>query len=209
METNDSFVGHCMSEFTASAQFLVMAQNGNLMKVCQLIRERAKIAADLEQVEQQLRSCNHPTALSEFGQCSKTRRKTFETELIRLVDKLEVRKCERRARLQQIDERLAQECAGLEWRTTTTFASLIPETRAVDPAVTHRFIIIDKHLEKSDLDICRILDSTWRRGEAPAGFLPDNWTERYGVTTFVGAYSHPACRRLVGPMIAKRRGRDP
>src|SRR5690348_8087150 len=87
MQTSDinnqpANTGHCLNEHTGSGKFLTMALNGNLIEVCQLIQERAKIVAELQQVEQQLLSCNHPEALASLAQWCKTRNKTFATALI-------------------------------------------------------------------------------------------------------------------------------
>jgi hypothetical protein len=38
--------GHCLNE-TVSGKFLMMAEKGNLVAVCSMIQERAKITAEL------------------------------------------------------------------------------------------------------------------------------------------------------------------
>jgi len=213
METNDSGnepsdTGHCLSH-TVSGDFLMLAQNGNLMRVCEMVQERARIAAEIQQVEQQLLACNHPYALAGLGQWCETRNKDFVTELIQRAEKLEIRKAELRAALQQIDEQLAQEIAGLEWSMTTTFVSLIPATKQRDPVVTLRFAIIDQNLEKSHLEICKVLDSYWRDRELPIGFFPYSWSRDYGVDNFVAAYQHAECRELLHKMFSSRRSKGP
>jgi hypothetical protein len=209
METNDSFNGHCMNELTGSGKFLMMTQNGNLLAVSEMIQERAKIAAEIRQVELQLLSCNHPEALATLAQWCAARNKHFATELIQRAEKLEARRCELRVALQQTDEQLTQECAGLKCSITPEFVSLIPEAKPSDPVVALRHMMIDQNLGKSHLDICRMLDFRWRDGDSPERFVPDSWKENYGVKTFVGAYEHPECRNLVQKMISSRRPKDP
>jgi hypothetical protein len=204
MQTSD--VGSVTNPFTVSGNFIRMADTGNLMAVSALIQKRDGIAADLQQVERKLLACNHPQALANLARSCQKRKKDFGTELTKLAEKLETKKRELTAALQQIDERLAQENFSFEWTLTPEFASLIPTAASQpEPAVALRFMIIDRHLGKTNLEICRILDSYWRDGEHPPGFLPYSWTRDYRVTTFVGAYCHRECRNRVHKMISVRR----
>jgi hypothetical protein len=198
--------GHCLSP-SVSGTFLMLTQNGNLMMVCEMIQQRAEIAAEIQQVEQRLLSCNHPYALSDLGVWHEHRHRNFGAELIQLTEKLETRKCELRAALRQIDERLAQQNLGFEWSMLPEFVRLVPEGR-FNVVATLRTMLIDQNRMKSHEDICRILDSQFRPNCRPEGFFREEWQEKYGVTTFLEAYRHPKCRNLVDKMFssAKRRG---
>jgi hypothetical protein len=210
--TNDqpATTGHCVNELTVSGTFLMLAQNGNLMTVTQMIQERARIAADLQRVEEKLLSCNNPLALARYARSCEKRNKDFGTELRRLAVKLETQKCELTLALQQIDEQFAQQNLGFKWMITTAFVSLLPTANAPpDPVVALRYMIIDQNLGKPHSEICQLLDFPWREGESPTGFFPDSWTRDYGVKTFVAAYRHPNCRKRVEPMISKRNKRGP
>jgi hypothetical protein len=208
-DTNNQLTdtGHCLNPITVSGTFLMLAQNGNLMTVCEMIQQRAKIAAEIQQVEQQLLSCNHPYALSLLGLWKESHDRNFGAELIQRAAELETEKRELTASLQQIDERLAQQNVEFEWSMLPGFVSLVPEGR-FNVVATLRTMLIDQNRMKSHEDICRILDSTFRPGARPEGFFREEWEDKYGVTTFLEAYRHPKCRNLVDKMFssAKRRG---
>jgi hypothetical protein len=211
-DTNNQLTdtGHCLSPITVSGTFLMLAQNGNLLTVCEMIQERGRIAEQIQHVEQQLLSCNHPYALAPLGLWHESRNRNVGTELIELAEKLETRKCELRVALQQIDEQLAQKNLGFDWTVMLGFVSLIPTSaKPLDPVVALRHMIIDQNIGKPHSEICKILDFPWRDGEPPERFFPDGWKEKYGVETFVGAYEHPDCRNLVQKMISSRRPKGP
>ncbi len=212
METNDTRngpidTGHCLNELPVSGAFLMLAQNGTLMTVCEMIQQRTKIAAEIQKVEQQLRSCNHPYAVPDFVEWCEERRKEFASEFIKRVEELENRRSELMVAQQRIDEQLAQLNLNFEWTLVADFVSLIPETRGCNPGVDHRNFVIDANRKQSQLDICKHLDSIFCDRERPPGFFPENWTEDFGVSTFVEAYRHPKCKNRVGAMISKRAGR--
>jgi hypothetical protein len=215
METSDTNnqltdTGHCLSPITVSGTFLMLARNGNLMTVCEMIQERATIAADIQRVHEKLLSCNNPLALARYARWCETRKKDFGTALKQLAEQLETKKRELTLALQQIDEQLAQRNMGSEWKMELEFVSLTPTAATPsDPVVALRYMIIDQNLGKSHFGICTLLDFPWRDGEAPAGFFPDSWTRKHGVKTFVAAYRDPDCRKLVEPMISKRKQRSP
>lgn len=215
MGTNDTNnqltdTGHCLAPIPGSGTFIMLARNGNLITVCEMIQKRAEIAEQIQQVEQQLLSCNNPYALSLLGLWHGSRNRNFENEFIELAEKLETKKRELALALQKIDEQLALQNLGFDWKVITGFVNLIPTgARPLNPSVVFRNMIIDQNLKKSGLDICRILDSNFRETERPPGFLPESWQEKYGVKTFVAAYCHPDCRKLVEPMISKRQPRSP
>lgn len=182
-DTNNQLIpiGYCVNEFTVSATLLMLAQNGSLMTVTQMIQERARIAADLEKTEQKLLSCNNPLALARYARWCETRKKNFSTALKQLAEMLETKKRELTVTLQQIDEQMAQQNLSFEWTIKTACVSLIPVgARPLDASVALRNTIIDQNLERSSLDICRLLDSYWHDGESPPGFLPENWQEKHG-----------------------------
>jgi hypothetical protein len=130
MQTNDENdqpldTGHCMSP-TASGAFIMLARNGKLVTVCEMIQERATITKQIQQVEQELLSLNDPYALAPLGLWHETRNQDFEAELRQRAEKLEMQKCELMAALQEIDEQLAQQNLGFEWTVMPTFVSLVP-----------------------------------------------------------------------------------
>lgn len=209
MQPNDDNTGHCMSP-TVSGAFIMFTRNGTLVTVCDMIQERGKIAAELEKIEQQLLSCNNPLALACYARWCEIRKKDFSISLKELAEKLETQKLDLRQALQQIDEQLAQLNGASEWTITPQFVSLTPmAATSPDPVMALRQMIIDQNLGKPHFEICKLLDFPWREGEAPAGFFPDSWSRKYGVKTFVAAYHHADCRKLVEPMISKRKQRGP
>jgi hypothetical protein len=213
MQTNDvinqiPFTGHCMSD-TCTGCFLMAARNGNLIAVSEIFEKRGRIAAKLERIERKLLSSKNPLAVSRYVRWCKTRKKDFNSEFRQLLEKLESEKQELALILQTIDESLALQNPGFGWTLTTTFVTLIPLTKPLDPAVAHRFSIIDQNLEKSGRALCKILDSSIPAGAYPPGFLPENWKEKYGVATWLAAYRHPECRPLVWRMFSSRKSNGP
>lgn len=67
--------------------------------------------------------------------------------------------------------------------------------------------LIRREMDRSAQDICRKLDFEAEQRNRPAFGLPGNWTKRYGVQSYVQAYRHRDCRRLVEKLIsvAKRK----
>jgi len=200
--------GTTMNDLTVSGKFLAMAANGTLVVVGPLILERARIMEEIRMVEQKLHSCNHPEAVADFWQGCTERNKSFDPELRTLAASLETQKRELSAALQQIDEKLAPYNIISDWRMGTDFVSLLPPSR-IDPAVAFRSMIIFQNREKSDLEICRILDFYCRADGQSEGFFPERWTAKYAVETFVAAYCNPKCRNLVHTMMSKHRRRGP
>lgn len=201
--------GHCLSE-PVSRKFLMMAQNGTLAEVSALLQERAEVVAKLQQVEQQLRSCNDPYAVSHLVEWYAERKKNFAIAFTKRVKELERWKSQLAADLQRIDERLALLNLGFEWTIMTGFVSLVPGG-SFDAAVELRSLIIyeNRGKGKSHQDICRILDSTFRAGERPEGFFREEWAEKYRVNSFLEAYRHQYCRNLVDKMLSSAKRRWP
>ena len=153
-------------------------------------------------MEKKLLSCNDWQALAEYGLWCETS-EICATKLKELAAKLETKKSELKIKLQRVDEQLAQHGIASEWTITPDCIRLIPTAaRALDPGVILRSMVMTQNRGKTDLEICRSLDSYWRDGQLPAGFFPASWTRDFGVKTFVQAYCHPDCRKRVEPMIS-------
>lgn len=196
------------NEYSASGRFLQLAQNGQLVAVSEVIQNRVSIAKELAEVEGQLSACNDPVRLAELAIFCSTGKRDFELELRKVVANLEARKCRLLARLHQIDQRLDQEELGLEWVVNPApITSLVPRlVRERDPFVAERNEIIDKNINLSTQQICRILDRNFAR-DGCCDQLPKPWALRCEVNSFIEAYRNPRLRNNVQKMISVRRSR--
>ena len=72
-----------------------------------------------------------------------------------------------------------------------------------------RDLAIAKYRDLGDADICKKLDVEdllMVSGRPPIG-LPEDWAEKYGVSSFVAAYNHLKCKNLIQKMIWKAKER--
>jgi hypothetical protein len=202
--------GTLQNDFTTSGQFMAMDEAGRLETVSSLIQKRARFAADLSQVEEKLRACNDSTELAAFAMWCIAKKKSFGPELKKKTQKLEARKSDLQKQMQQIDGELARQEPVAKFEVHATMASLLPGFGKIcnpNPHLAARDIVIAKNIARKHEDICRILDSEFAVDGRVAPCLPDSWTQKFGVTTFLTAYRHPECRGLVHTMFSKQKKR--
>jgi hypothetical protein len=160
--------------------------------VSSLIQDRVNTAEQLVAVEEKLRACNDPAKLAEFEKWCWKGKRDFQSRLPKLAADLEARKSGLLAKLQQIDQRLDQEEFGVEWVVDPApMTSLVPRlVRKGDPSVAERNEVIDANLNRSALEICKLLDQElgWEDRECE-DYLPEPWVRRYGVNSFLAAYA--------------------
>jgi hypothetical protein len=198
------------NELGTSGQFIELAQNGQLVPVSEMIRDRATITNELSGVERKLRSCNDPGRLAELAIWCKAKRLDFSSRLRGLVAKLEAQKSQLLTKLRENDEQLNQEDSGVEWKIEADprpSTSLVPQRLRLkkrDPSLAKRDAIIEANSNCSTEEICKTLDD-YAVGSEIIDWMPPSWVRTYAVTTFLEAYRHPECRNLVHKMISVRR----
>jgi hypothetical protein len=197
-----------------SGHFIEMAKAGTLAAISELIRECERLTDRLDDIEERLRACNNPIALARLEADCRLRRVDFVTQLQKLVRELEGDKAVTMAKLQQAKDRIVCEEPGLS--TSTLVMPSAPPVlalrrmkvkREIDPNLITRGAVIDHNLDSPDLDICKKLDQLNRQGDQPNDQIPSSWYDKFGVKTFVQAYRHPGCRKLVHKMFSVRRRR--
>ena len=203
--------GTLQNDLTASGQFIEMDEEGRLATVSSLIRKRTRLAADLSQVEEMLRACNNWFALAEFEAWCSTKKKSSGPELRKKAGRLETRKSELQKQIQEIDGELARQEPGVKFEVHATMASLVPgvgKTSSHNPHLAARDIVIAQNIGLKHEDICRKLDFEFAvNGKVDPPCLPESWTKKFGVTTFLAAYRHKDCRGLVHTLFSKQKKR--
>jgi hypothetical protein len=114
----------------------------------------------------------------------------------------ELRELERRQR--EIFERkrtLSYELDAVE--SGTPIPARRSRGKSPDPYVMVRDLLIRRMSYRRDEEICRTLDLGLAGREGGSSLaLPSNWTEKFGVKSYLEAYEHPACRSLVQKVIS-------
>ncbi len=195
-------------EVGTSGTFLELARKGQLAPVSSLIQKRAIMAADLAQVNAQLRACNNPAALAEFAVWCLDKKKDFGPELKKMVKKCESRRLQILDRMAGIDHRLVQQKQSTEFPTDSAkCVSLVPKVqRPQNSFLDARNKVIDQNITLPHQDICRILDFEFALDDqVHPQYFPDSWVRNFGVKTFTAAYRIPKCRGLVHKMFSTRR----
>jgi hypothetical protein len=77
-----------------------------------------------------------------------------------------------------------------------------PPGRPGSPMVRARNAYIRTLKNLTDNEICLELDDKLEQRNGPSRGLPEDWTEKYGVTSYHDAYKHQKCRKLVQKLIS-------
>jgi hypothetical protein len=196
------------NELAASAQFIELERNGQLIAASEAIWDRSRVVEELAEVERQLIACNDKRSLAELAIWCLQRRRDFESRLRKLAASLEAQKYRLQTKLQTIDQRLAQAHSSVEWVVDPApMTSLVPRrVRKSNPYVVERNQVIDDHLDLPAQEICKLLDENFSRDNyGCCDHLPKTWARSYKVHTFTDAYRHALCRNRVHKMISVRR----
>lgn len=204
---NDQIV--VRNELGTSGEFLKMWRNGQLENVCRLIDERDAIVTSLAEIELTRKSCNSPSALTEFAVCCGQRRRDFARELRKKAANLEDRRARLNAKLRDINERLASAVPRLDFTIDSApTGSLVPRViRKQNEFVADRNNIIDDNATLPTEEICKLLDRHFSCKSEVYDQLPKSWARDFSVKTFRDAYRDPECRNRVHKLISVRRRR--
>jgi hypothetical protein len=116
-----------------------------------------------------------------------------------------------------VDPRLGEVCLGHErlgkfiqkCNSALLASSHLPTLvkSNTDHWVHARDILIKKHRDRPDKEICRVIDDVLGPPGGPTHGLPVRWMEMYGVRTFLQAYANKTLRPLVQKMISDAKKR--
>jgi len=208
MQTSSDDLIVVTNEIGISGVFLGLARNGQLFSLSDAIHDRGETVRNLVEVEGKLKACNNPAKLAEFEKWCRKGKRDFESRLRQVVTALEDRKCQLLDELHKMDQRLDRKELGIEWEfdSNVTMTSLVPRgVRKSDPSIAKRNEIIDANIERTDLEICKLLDQELGWLGEGSNSLPKSWERRHEVDTFVGAYHHAKCRNNLHKLISVRR----
>lgn len=203
-----------LTDLTPSGRFTEMARRGMLHTVSSLIDKHRKAIEKLTEIERSLQACNDPRSLAALGLWCIAKKKNFESEIKKRAGKLEGRKAALEKEIRQLTDELGRrrmevEIIPIEEELRSDLAamtSLVPQVvRKEDPFVGERNEVIDANLTLSTQEICRLLDQHFVREGEVCDQLPRTWAASYEVNSFLEAYLHPECRKLVHKLISVRR----
>jgi len=198
-----------------SGVYIGHAQAGHLEELRRLRAELGKLLQQQEKIEAERKKCHDRNWLDKFAATMHRRNKNFESALREFTQTREEQKLKTEARVQAVRQRLEfldptfvgqpiETLAAIPPELSPSYAAKIPK---VGPNakfdVTRRDEIIYKYRELSAVKICSKLDLELMKRDGPPTGFPENWQEKYGVSTFSAAYKNEDCRPLVQTLISK------
>lgn len=179
-------------------------------KIYSLWVEYKKLKKALRDNGGRLRNCNNPVWLYQFaGRCRRSKRDP-KTELPALAARLESDKREIVARMAQVWRQMMDLEPSVQEVSTETLAwpaNPVRMGRIKSPDVASRNAVIDAHSDRSDREICQLLDVEFPATDGAPRELPDSWFRDFGVRSFSEALARAECKHRVHKMISLRRQR--
>jgi hypothetical protein len=217
MESNPEQMGLNLSvPIGVSGAFLT--DKARFSEIRQLFTEYSLLIERLAKAQHGLHNCMHPEWLFSFGNRCRRLRLDPNQELVEQERKLSIERTELTIGIEEVRRQLLQlEPRALDACHTMVGAlPFLSHRRDLQeskrqgrktPAVEARNSVIDCHLKLPNLGICQELDGEFPYTDRPAPQFPDNWFRCFNVKSFLEAYEHGECSRLVQTMISKRRAR--
>lgn len=186
-----------------SGKFIQLHQNGALRKVQPLWTKYCRLQKHLDSVKANLRMCNQPASLFNFGEKCRRQDKDFEKQLRLLVDSLENSKVFLERQIGEICSKLAEVDPSLSGITHTL---VYPQMLYADGtsfrskkssiAVLGRNMVMEKYPQLGSSDLCKCFDLAEIS-------VPEEWTNEFpSINSWVKAYENPNLRKRIHKMIS-------
>jgi len=190
-----------------------LQQQGKLRRAVQMRVEARKLAAERDRLTAEILKCGDLAWVDKFVLRMLRQKKDVHKNLQRHFDELENRRRKAAIRARQIAQEVFE--LGLNVDIAPRPVEAKAEGVSIDSgdlgtgrnqntSAQFRDYLIRRYRNLSNEELCKRLDFELGLvpGQPSTG-LPESWTKKCGVNTYVDAYKNPRCQNLVQKLISK------